>query len=54
MTRIIIKEVGCHYVFEFKGGAIPKEAQSEVQFKLEEEFEYILIFDPSNKSKVIF
>ena len=52
-TRMVIKEVGCQLVFDFKSDAMPKEAaQGETAFKFGEEFEWKNPFDPTDKLTV--
>jgi len=53
-TRMVIKEVGCQLVFDFKSDAMPKEAaQGETAFKFGEEFEWKNPFDPTDKLTMV-
>ena len=54
-TKMMIKEVGCHLVFDFKSDAMPKEtSQGETAFKFGEEFEWKNPFDPTDKLTVSY
>jgi len=53
-TKMMIKEVGGHLVFDFKSDAMPKEtSQGETAFKFGEEFEWKNPFDPTEKLTMV-